>query len=173
MRLLGGPALIAVAMLLSACAASPAETYIRVGGSTSRAADLAADDDVYYSVTSSYRGGFDYRTEWDAHFLNVPRDLRAMRINYAGKISLQCHGCGLGETQTISIYNPTTMQWVVLDPSRAMGETEVAVSNLTPPGNATDYVGNPSGPGDVWVKVQTDGLMTSSDTDLLQLVVAE
>ena len=61
-------------------------------------------------------------------------------------------------SQTISIYNPTTMQWVVLDPSRSMDGTEVAISNLTPPGNAADYVGNPSGPGDVWVKVQTDGL---------------
>ena len=95
-----------------------------------------------------------------------------MRINYSGKASFQCHSCGWGY-QTISIYNAATAQWVVLDPGRSMGETKVAISNLTPPGNAADYVGNPSGPGDVWIKVQTDGVLSSSDADFLQLVVAE
>ena len=136
------------------------------------ATSLEADDDVYYSVTPLDVGWLDQRTEWDAHFLNVPRDLRRDEDQLQRKGLLSVPQLWLGLPDDLDL-QPDDDAVGGSRSGRSMDETKVAISNLTPPGNAADYVGNPSGPGDVWVKVQTDGVFSSSDADFLQLVVAK
>ena len=97
---------------------------------------------------------------------NLPHDEGRHKGNISGAF-----GGALGY-QTISIYNAAAMQWVQLD-GRQVGDTELAVSDLIPPGNTADYVGNTSGPGDVWIRVRTDGILSSTNADFLQIIAAE
>jgi hypothetical protein len=107
------------------------------------AANLGSDDNRYYRIDSTTSGT---RTaSWQAIFNGVPKSLSNLKVFYKGKNSRRC-------SQTISIWRWTDSTWVPLN-SRAVGDIEVAISNLIPPGAPADYVSG-SGGGDL--KVQVD-----------------
>jgi subtilisin family serine protease len=78
---------------------------------------LAADDNVFYEVTSSSTAT--RTSSWYARFTGVAQDLRSLRVLYRGRNSATC-------AQTVSIWRWTTSSWVQLD-SRSVGSTEVLV----------------------------------------------
>lgn len=127
------------------------------------AGSLAADDDRYLRVKSAETGGRTRATRWIGHFIDVPNDLQDLRITYVGRNSRVC-------SQVIAIRNWTTGRWIRLD-SRQVGGTEVAITDLIPPGSEADFVSNATGLGDVRIRIRcqrNDGDFTARG-DLLRL----
>ncbi len=104
-----------------------------------------------------------HTTSWFGQFTGVSNALQNLRVSYKGKNSQVC-------AQTIAIWRWTTNTWVQLN-SRSVGTTEVAISNLIPPGAAANFVSNTTGPGAVRVRVrcQKSGVNFAARGDLLQL----
>jgi len=108
------------------------------------AANLRSDDNSYYRINSTTFGA---RTaSWQGIFNGVPKSLSNLKVFYKGKNSRSC-------AQTISIWRWTDSTWAPLN-SRTVGDIEVAISNLIPPGAPADYVSGTGGSGDL--KVQVD-----------------
>jgi alpha-tubulin suppressor-like RCC1 family protein len=127
------------------------------GGGT---ASLAAIDGNYFQVSSTTKGT--RATSWQGTFNGVSPTLTSLQVSYAGLNSIGC-------TQTIEIYRAATRKWVTLD-SRSVGSAEVPISNLVPPGAASDYV---SRTGQVLVRIGCSSGKTGfvSSGDLLQLTI--
>ena len=53
----------------------------------------------------------------------------------------------------MAVWRWTTSTWVQVD-SRAVGTTEIALTNLTPTGAAADYVSGTSGDGECRVRLR-------------------
>ena len=123
----------------------PASVTVLTGTLASgTAAALTSDDDVYLAVNSTTTGT---RTAaWYGSFINVPRNLNTLSVNYKGNNSRNC-------TQTVAIWRWTTSAWVQLD-SRTVGTTEVAINNLTPTGTLSDYVSGTGSTGELRVRIQ-------------------
>ena len=125
--------------------ASPGTTVIQTGTlADGNAATLAADDNVFLQVNSTTTGT---RTvDWYGSFTGVTNGLSNLRVSYNGRNSVSC-------TQTVAVWRWTTSTWVQVD-SRAVGTTEIALTNLTPTGAAADYVSGTSGDGEVRVRLR-------------------
>ena len=108
------------------------------------AANLGADDNVYYQVNSSLNTA--KVAGWYRTMTGVPNGVDTLKVSYTGMNSLAC-------TQTVAIRNWTTGAWVVLD-SRSVGPTEVSIANLSPAGTLADYVSGAAGNGDVRVRIR-------------------
>lgn len=127
---------------------------VRSGG----AAQLAADDNLYYVVASTSTST--YTTSWYGTFSGVSNSLRSLEVGYKGKNSRTC-------TQRVDIWRSTTSSWVQLD-SRSVGTTEVQVTRL-PGATLADYVSGTSGDGQVYVRVRctsSSGSFTTSGEQL-------
>ena len=123
------------------------------GGTTF--ANLRADDNVYFQVTSTSSGT--RTSSWYGTFTGVANDLRSLVVTYKGKNSRAC-------SQTVQVYNWSRGSWVLLD-SRSVGTTEVQVQK-SPSGTLADYVSGPSGTGDLRVRVRctrSSGFYASAD----------
>jgi hypothetical protein len=128
------------------------------GGS---AANLGADDNLYYQVSSSTTTT--RTSSWYGSFTGVSNALSNLRVSYTGKNSRTC-------TQRIEIWRWTTNAWVQLH-SQSVGATEAAIASLAPTGAPADYVGGTTGDGDVRVRIRcstTTGNFYSSG-DLLRI----
>jgi hypothetical protein len=112
-----------------------------LGGS---AANLRRDDNNYYKVNSTTSGP--PTTSWQGIFNAVPKSLSNLKVFFKGKNSRSCN-------QTIAIWRWTDSTWVPLN-SRSVGQIEIAISNLIPPGTPGNYVSGTGGSGDL--KVQVD-----------------
>ena len=112
--------------------------------SSGTAVNLAADDNVYYSVSSTTTGT---RTAaWYGSFTGIPRSLTKLLVTYKGNNSRNC-------TQTVAIWQWPTSSWVQLD-SRSVGTTEIAINNLAATGALAGYVGGTGASGEVRVRIQ-------------------
>jgi hypothetical protein len=119
----------------------PSATVILTGSRGSGgAADLNANDGVYYRVNSTTTST--KRTSWYGRFDGVPSSLQNLRVTYSGSNSRTC-------SQSVAIRRFTTNSWVTLN-SRSVGTTEVQIASLAPPGSAANYV---NGMGRVQVRV--------------------
>jgi hypothetical protein len=130
---------------------------VRSGG----AAQLAADDNVYYVVASTSTST--YTTSWYGTFSGVSNSLRSLEVGYKGKNSRTC-------TQRVDIWRGTTRSWVQLD-SRSVGTTEVQVTRL-PGATLADYVSGTSGDGQVYVRVRCTSSSASFTTSGEQLKIS-
>ena len=125
-------------------ALAPSSTTISKGSLRSgTAANLGADDDVYYEVNSNTSST--KNAEWYGTITGMPNDLTSLTVRYTGKNSRSC-------TQRLYIRNWTNGNWVQLD-SRSVGTTEVLVEKV-PTGTLADYVSGSSGPGELRLRVQ-------------------
>jgi subtilisin family serine protease len=118
-------------------------------------ANLEADDNVYFQVTSTSSGT--RTSSWYGTFTGVGNDLRSLVVTYRGKNSGTC-------TQTVQIYNWSKGSWTQLD-SRSVGTTEVQVQK-SPGGTLADYVSGSSGAGSLRVRVRctrSSGFYSSAD----------
>ncbi|HEX2089536.1 MAG TPA: S8 family serine peptidase [Actinomycetota bacterium] len=118
-------------------------------------ANLGADDNVYFQVTSTSSGT--RTTSWYGTIKGVTNSLRTLSVTYKGKNSATC-------SQTIYVYNWSNSSWVTVD-SRSVGTTEVLVEK-SPSGTLASYVSGSSGDGDVRVRVRctkSSGFYTSAD----------
>jgi 6-phosphogluconolactonase (cycloisomerase 2 family) len=146
---------------LSFTTASPAATVIQAGtlrGGT--AADLAADDNVYYQVNST---NSDNRTAtWYGRFTNIPNALSNLKVKYSGANSLTCN-------QRLQLKRWTDNAWVQLD-NRSVGGTELQIE-VSPAGKAADYVSGTSGDGDLQLRVRCTRSSPSfyASADLMQI----
>ena len=125
----------------------PASTTIQtgtVGGGT--AADLGADDARLFSVNAA---GFPRVAAWYGTLTGVSNSLGSLRITYKGRNSLP-------RSQTVAVWNWTTSAWVELD-ARTVGNTDMLLSDLLPPGAPGVYVSGTAGPGDVRVRIRSTG----------------
>jgi subtilisin len=142
--------------------ASPSATTRQAGSVRSGgAAQLSADDDAYYQLSSTTSKTF--TSSWYASFSGVSKALQSLQVTYKGKNSQTC-------AQTVSIWRPTTGTWVQLD-ARNVGGTEVQVDRL-PGGTLADYVTGTSGEGTVYVQVRCTRSSSSfvASGDLMRLV---
>ncbi len=134
-------------------AAAVLETGTVRGGA---AADLGADDNLYYEVNSTTSGT--RTTSWWGRFTAVPNSLSNLKVTYKGKNSQTC-------TQRLYIKRWTNNAWVQLD-SRSVGTTEVRIDAL-PGGNAADYVSGTAGDGELQLRVRCTrsklGFLASGD----------
>lgn len=126
------------------------------------AANLNADDNVYYEVDSTTSGT--RTTEWYGSFTGVSNTLTTLKITYKGKNSNTA-------TQTIAVWRWTDSTWVQLD-SRDVGTSEVLIADLMPGGTLADYVSGTSGDGEVRVRIRATRSFGSFFTsgDLLKIV---
>jgi hypothetical protein len=131
---------------------------IFLGGS---AASLAADDNIYFQVSSSLFGTSAY-----AVFRNVPNSLRNLRVTFQGKNSQSC-------TQTISVWRWSTSSWVPID-SRYVAAGDVLLADLVTPGAPASFVGN-WGKGELRVRIQCSTWVSNflSSWDLLKIEYEE
>jgi serine protease AprX len=107
------------------------------------AANLGADDNVYYEVNSNNNAT--RLAAWYGTLTGIPNAIDTLKVSYTGMNSLACK-------QTVSIKRWTTNSWVVLD-TRTVGPAEVSISNLSPIGTLADYVSGTAGNGDVQIKI--------------------
>ncbi|HEX5475236.1 MAG TPA: DUF4082 domain-containing protein [Vicinamibacterales bacterium] len=125
----------------------------RRGGS---AASLAANDGSTYSVNSTTR-----RTRtatWYGSFTGVPASLADLTVTYSGLNSRSV-------TQTVSIYQWTTGQWVTLN-AQTVGTSEKLLT-LTPGGSAASYV---SSSGELRIRISASSSSSFySAGDLMQI----
>ena len=119
-------------------AATAIETGTLRGGA---AAALAADDNVYYEVTSTTSGT--RTTSWYGSFTGVPAGLSGLKVTYTGRNSRSC-------TQVIAAWRWTDGTWQQLN-SSTVANTETTRADLVPPGAAGNYV---SPTGEVRVRVR-------------------
>ncbi|HEX2069801.1 MAG TPA: S8 family serine peptidase, partial [Actinomycetota bacterium] len=118
-------------------------------------ANLEADDNVYFQVTSTSSGT--RTSSWYGTFRGVPNDLRSLVVTYRGKNSGTC-------AQTVQVYNWSKGSWLKLD-SRSVGTTEVQIQK-SPSGTLADYVNGSAGTGDLRVRVRctrSSGFYASAD----------
>lgn len=137
--------------------ATPGSTVIQTGSLRSgTAARLAADDGLYYEVSS--KGS---TTAWYGRFTGVSNSLRNLRIAYKGKTSRSC-------TQTLALYRWNSSSWVDVD-SRSVGATPVLIEKAVA-GTLADYVSGSTGDGELRLRVrcQASGSFVSSG-DLMRI----
>ena len=118
-------------------------------------ANLGADDNIYFQVTSN--SSRTRTSSWYGTFRDVPNDLRTLVVTYKGKNSGSC-------SQIVQVYSWTKGSWVTLD-SRSVGATEVQIQK-SPGGIRSDYVSGSSGTGDLRVRVRCtkrSGFYASAD----------
>ncbi|MDP8956803.1 MAG: S8 family serine peptidase [Actinomycetota bacterium] len=137
---------------------APSDATVQRGsirGGTSYA-NLEADDNVYFQVTSTSSGT--RRSIWYGTFSGVSNSLQSLTVTYKGKNSRSC-------SQVVQIYNWSNGRWVKLD-SRSVGKSEVEVQKALT-GTLADYVSGSSGEGDLRVRVRctrtSSGFVTSGD----------
>ncbi|MDQ4145032.1 MAG: S8 family serine peptidase, partial [Actinomycetota bacterium] len=124
--------------------AAPGSTSILSGSLRSgTAARLAADDAVYYEVSSSTKSP--YVASWYGSFTGVADSLSNLRITYKGKLSRKC-------TQVLSLYRWSTTSWVEVD-SRTVSNTPVLIDKAVT-GAPGDYVSGTSGDGELRMRVR-------------------
>jgi N,N-dimethylformamidase beta subunit-like protein/uncharacterized protein DUF4082/purple acid phosphatase-like protein len=142
--------------------ATPASAVIESGTlSAGTAANLGANDNVYYQVASTT--GATSASAWYGSFPTVPTTLQNLAVTYKGLNSRSC-------TEVVSIWSWVSNSWVQLN-SQAVGTTEVLSGPLVPPGNFGNYVNASSGTGELRVEVKcstTAGTFTSSG-DLMRI----
>ena len=127
---------------------------LRAGGVSS----LRTDDNLFLDVASTSSA---WTTAWYGRVTGVPRDLRSLRVTYAGRSSASC-------SQTVSVWKATTGAWVQLD-ARSVGTAEVLVDRSAG-GVLTDYV---SSTGEAFVRVRCTSSTAAfvAGGDLLRLTV--
>lgn len=129
--------------------AFPATTTILTGSLRSGSAlALNADDGLSYSVNAGV-SGLQLVAAWYGTFTGVPNSATSLKVTYKGKNSVTC-------TQTVSVWNWTTGLWTQLD-SRTVGNVDVQVADLAPPGPPADFVSGATGSGDLRVRVHCAG----------------
>jgi glucose/arabinose dehydrogenase len=101
-------------------------------------AQLAADDNQYFRVLNSPNRV----AAWYGRFTGVPQTASGLKVTYSGGNTVAC-------SQTVSIYRWSDGVWVQLD-ARTVG-AETLLSNLAPPGAASQYV---SGTGELRVQIR-------------------
>jgi serine protease AprX len=145
-----------------AVTASPGAATVETGAPRSgAAANLGADDDVYYQVSSTTTGS--RTTAWYGSFTGVSNALSNLRVSYTGKNSRSC-------TQRVEIWRWTTSAWVQLN-SQTVGGNDVAITSLAPAGTLADYVSGTTGDGELRIRIRcttTTGSFFSSG-DLLRI----
>jgi hypothetical protein len=144
-----------------AATASPAATTVTAGSlGSGTAANLAADDDLYYQTASTSWSA--YKTDWYGSFAGVPNTLTSLTIAYQGRNTRLC-------TQVVFVRDWTAGSWVQLN-SQKVGTTEVLLV-LSPTGTPSRYVKGTSGPGDVRVRVRcvTTAGSFLTDGDLMSI----
>jgi hypothetical protein len=126
------------------------------------AGSLSADDGSYFEVGSTTSGT--RTTAWYGTFTGVPNSLGGLKVTYVGKNSRGC-------TQTIAIWRWSDDTWVQLD-SRSVGDVDVSIADLVPPGTLGDYVSGTSGAGELRVQVRCTRSKQSfiAGGDLMQIV---
>jgi len=111
--------------------AFPAATVIETGTlRAGTAAALTADDNVFFQVNSTTSGT--RTTSWYGSFTGAPAGLSNLRVTYVGRNSRSC-------TQAVAAWRWTDSTWQQLD-SRAVGNADVTLADLVPPGAAGNYV---------------------------------
>jgi glucose/arabinose dehydrogenase len=110
------------------------QTGTVVGGTF---ADLAANDNQYYSVLAASNR----TTQWYGRFTGVPQNPTSLKITYSGGNTVPCG-------QTVSVWRWTDGFWIQID-GRTVG-TETLLSNLVPPGTLSRYVNG----GEVRVQIR-------------------
>ena len=141
--------------------AAPATTVIETGTfRAGSAAALTADDNVYYRVNTTTSGT--RISSWYGSFTGVPTTLASLRATYVGRNRRSC-------TQTVAAWRWTDSTWQQMD-SRTVGNADVTLANLVPPGAASGYV---SPTGEVRVRVRCTGTTTGfSSGDLMTITYA-
>jgi serine protease AprX len=107
------------------------------------AADLGADDNVFYEVNSNTKPA--RVATWYGSLMGIPNSVDTLKVSYSGMNSLAC-------SQKVQIRRWTTNSWVVLD-TRSVGPSEVSISNLSPGGTLADYVSGTTGNGEVRIQI--------------------
>jgi hypothetical protein len=143
--------------------AFPAATVIETGTARAgNAASLTADDDNFFQVTSTTSGT--RTTSWYGSFTNVPGASTNLKVTYIGKNSRSC-------TQVVAAWRWTDSTWQQLD-SRAVSTTELAVTDLIPPGAASGYVNATTGEVRVRVRCTTSANFFTSG-ELMKLTYSK
>jgi PKD repeat protein len=136
----------------------PAAAVVTTGSSAGgTATDLAANDNRYFSVQSAPNR----IAAWYGRFTGVPQSATGLSVTYSGGNTVSC-------SQTVSIYRWSDGVWVQLD-ARTVG-TETLLSNLAPPGAASQYV---SGTGElraqIWCRSAAGAKSYVAQGDLLSI----
>ena len=117
----------------------PAAAVITSGsGAGGSVTDLQSNNDVYFRVLNSPNRV----AAWYGSFTGVPSTASGLKVTYSGGNTVAC-------SQTVSVYRWSDGVWVQLD-SRSVG-AETLLSNLAPPGAASQYV---SGTGELRVQIR-------------------
>jgi hypothetical protein len=133
---------------LGGCFGFPVSTKIDAGSLGSGSyASLGVDDANYYVVNSTTTGT---RTnQWYAGFSGIPAGFTNLKVTYKGRNSIS-------RSQVLSIWNWTTAAWVAID-TRTVGNADVLISNVVPPGTQSQYRGTGASAGQVRVRVSSSG----------------
>jgi subtilisin len=136
--------------------ASPSGTTVLTGTLRSGSvADLATADGTYYRVNSNTSRT--RTTSWYGSFAGVPSGAGNLAVTYQGRNSRTC-------AQRIYVYRWSDAAWVQID-SRNVGNADVRVAGIAPPGAASAYVSS----GALHVRVgctTTSGTFYSSGNEL-------
>jgi glucose/arabinose dehydrogenase len=117
----------------------PSATVVQSGSNAGGTfANLAANDNQYFSVSSPPNRV----TQWYGRFTGVPQNLSSLTVTYSGGNTVAC-------AQVVGIYRWSDGVTVQLD-ARTVG-AETLLSNLAPPGAASQYV---SSTGELRVQVR-------------------
>jgi hypothetical protein len=125
----------------------PSSVTVETGSAAgSPIANLQTSNDLYFDVTSALTPSFTRAASWYGVFTAVPAALGSLTVLYEGRNSVTC-------AQTVSIWNWLSASWTLLD-SRSVGNSDVTISGLVPPGPLASYVGTGVNAGQLRVRVR-------------------